>query len=83
MDATSNKGGISDETQLERIIEQTQFIEETLESIRSNPPTWLLIVGHYPIVSRGNSGDTSELKNYLQTYVSNELVHGLDHIAEN
>mmetsp|Transcript_10540 Transcript_10540/g.9458 ORF Transcript_10540/g.9458 Transcript_10540/m.9458 type:complete len:107 (-) Transcript_10540:1351-1671(-) len=40
MDATSNKGGISDETQLERIIiEQTQFIEETLESIRDNSPT--------------------------------------------
>eukprot|EP01035_Chromulina_nebulosa_P017569 gene17569-23136_t len=75
MDATSNKGGISDETQSERIKEQTQFIEETLESIRDNPPTWLLIVGHYPIVSRGNNGDTSELKKYLQPYVSDDLVH--------
>ena len=49
-------------------------------------PTWLLVVGHYPIFSRGEHGDISELKEYLLPlliqYKVNAYLSGHDHISE-
>lgn len=49
-------------------------------------PTWLIVVGHYPIFSRGEHGDISELKEYLLPllikYKVNAYICGHDHISE-
>ena len=49
-------------------------------------PTWLIVVGHYPIYSSGEHGDISELKEYLLPLLLKYNVHayfcGHDHISE-
>ena len=36
-----------------------------LDNAAADPPTWLLVAGHYPMFSSGDHGDTAELKSYL------------------
>ena len=49
-------------------------------------PQWLVVVGHYPVYSRGEHGDISELKVYLlpllQKYAVDVYLCGHDHIAK-
>jgi hypothetical protein len=78
--------GISTATQAERISEQLTFIKSTLEAAAKDPPTWLLVAGHYPIYSVGSHSDTSELINYIADlfpkYNISAYLCGHDHISE-
>jgi hypothetical protein len=51
-----------------------------------HPPSWLLVVGHYPIYSAGSNGDTAELSTTLLPLLLKYKVHaylcGHDHISE-
>ena len=77
---------MSDELQLARIKNQLFFIEDMLQEAARDPPTWLLVVGHYPVFSRGQHGDTDELVQYLQPllvqYGVQAYICGHDHISE-
>jgi hypothetical protein len=57
-----------------------------LEMSVQDPPTWLVVAGHYPVYSNGNNGDTLELQAYLQPLLEKYNVHayicGHDHISE-
>ena len=85
-DATNEEGGISLETQAYRINQQLKGLMEIFESIAKEPPTWLLVAGHYPLYSHGEKGDNEELKDYLrpllESYNAHAYLCGHDHIAE-
>lgn len=57
-----------------------------LKEAQKDPPTWLFVAGHYPVFSRGDHGDTSEIKTYLLPLLIEYNVHayfaGHDHISE-
>ena len=57
-----------------------------LQEIQLVEPTWLLMVGHYPIFSAGEHGDSSELVNNLLPIIDEFNVDcyfsGHDHISE-
>lgn len=82
----NEKGGVSEEEQQERISEQLASIESMLQEAQADPPTWLLVAGHYPTYSEGDHGDTDELVTYLQPllekYRVNAYLSGHDHISE-
>jgi len=82
----NSKGGISSTTQAARINNQLGHIERMLESATQDPPTWLLVMGHYPIYSVGEHGDNSEMISYLQPLLEKYKVHayfcGHDHVLE-
>jgi hypothetical protein len=40
-----------------------------------DPPTWLVVAGHYPVYSIGEHGDTDELKTYLVGLLEEYHVH--------
>jgi len=64
---------------------QLMHIETMLAEYAANPPTWLVVVGHYPIYSNGAHGDISELVAYLQPLLERYGVHayiaGHDHFS--
>ena len=68
------------------ISNQLQYIEAQLQEAALNPPSWLLVVGHYPVFSAGEHGDTTELKTYLlpllEKYNVDAYFCGHDHISE-
>lgn len=82
----NTNGGISQELQAERIADQLMHVTRMLEETVEDPPTWLLMVGHYPIFSMGSHGDTEELLTYLYPLLKQYNVHayicGHDHISE-
>lgn len=51
-----------------------------------DPPSWLIVVGHYPIYSAGSQGDSSELITnvlpLLKKYHVHAYICGHDHISE-
>jgi hypothetical protein len=57
-----------------------------LQEATEDPPSWLIVVGHYPIYSAGSHGDMSELSTYLLPLLIKYKVHayvsGHDHISE-
>lgn len=81
----NEKGGISTDIQQERIQNQLFHIESMLND-KQNNDTWTIVVGHYPIFSSGEHGDTNELQRYLlpllQKYKVNAYFSGHDHISE-
>jgi hypothetical protein len=46
---------VSEETQKARIADQLAHITRALEETVTDPPTWLLVAGHYPIFSASKS----------------------------
>lgn len=70
------------------INDQLHHIENMLINLTTseNPPTWLLMAGHYPVYSGGEHGDTDELVQYLQPLIEKYNVDayycGHDHISE-
>lgn len=78
--------GVTVEEQATRIENQLSHIERMLQEAISSKPTWLLMVGHYPVFSSGEHGDTDELLVYLlpmiQKYKVSAYISGHDHIAE-
>lgn len=82
----NTKGGISEEMQQRLIQNQLTRIENMLQDAQKHPSTWLLVAGHYPVFSRGDHGDTSELHKYLLPLLIEYKVHaylaGHDHISE-
>ena len=83
---TSSQGGISTETQAMRIMEQLEGLLDIFQATLRNPPTWLLVMGHYQMFSHGSKGDNAELLTYLLPLLSHYGVHayfcGHDHINE-
>ena len=83
---TSSQGGISTETQAMRIMEQLEGLLDIFQATLRNPPTWLLVMGHYQMFSYGSKGDNAELLTYLLPLLSHYGVHayfcGHDHINE-
>jgi len=75
----------SSEVKQALIVNQLAHIESMLASYAADPPTWLLVAGHYPIYSNGAHGDTSELVTYLQPLLEQYHVHayiaGHDHFS--
>jgi hypothetical protein len=69
-----------------RIKNQLYRIQDMLEEAVQDPPTWLLVAGHYPVFSQGEHGDTMELHKYLLPLLGNYSVQayicGHDHISE-
>ncbi len=43
--------GVSTTVQQQRIANQLAHIERMLNDTRADPPTWLLVAGHYPVYS--------------------------------
>mmetsp|Transcript_29854 Transcript_29854/g.30291 ORF Transcript_29854/g.30291 Transcript_29854/m.30291 type:complete len:582 (-) Transcript_29854:15-1760(-) len=82
----NSEGGVSEAEQAARITNQLVSITNMLEETVENPPTWLLVAGHYPVYSEGEHGDTEELVRYLQPLLEKYNVHayicGHDHISE-
>lgn len=78
--------GISTDVQAQRISEQLSFLKATAEAATLDPPTWLLVAGHYPIYSVGGHSDTSELIYYVADlfpkYNITAYLSGHDHISE-
>ena len=78
--------GVSEKTQMERIQNQVTNIEMMLDAATEDPPTWLLVVGHYPVFSSGSHGDIKELNRHLLPLLRRYNVHayfsGHDHISE-
>eukprot|EP01039_Chlorochromonas_danica_P003408 gene3408-3734_t len=82
----NQNGGISNEVQAARIADQLSRITAILNATLLNPPTWLLVAGHYTMFSAGENGDISELQTYLLPLLQEFKVHayicGHDHISE-
>lgn len=78
--------GISTQVQLARINNQLIHIDRMLSEAIQAKPTWLLVVGHYPVFSKGEHGDISELTTYLLPLLEKYNVHayfcGHDHLSE-
>lgn len=78
--------GISEETQAARIKNQLYHINAMLEEAVQEKHTFLLVVGHYPVHSSGNHGDTVELLSYLlpllEFHKVDAYICGHDHISE-
>jgi tartrate-resistant acid phosphatase type 5 len=76
---------VSKEIQNLRISNQLNHIINVLESTRQDPPSWLIMLGHYPIYSPGSHGDTSELVEYIEPlmakYKIDAYISGHDHIS--
>jgi 3',5'-cyclic AMP phosphodiesterase CpdA len=77
---------VSQEQQQARIENQISHLHILFRDITQHNLTWLLVAGHYPIFSRGEHGDMSELIGNLlplliQYNVSLYLC-GHDHISE-
>jgi len=87
--ATNSKGGISTSVQEARITDQLYHIEKNLKLIleeMNQREDWLFMVGHYPVFSQGEHGDTAENIQYLLPILENYPIHayisGHDHISE-
>eukprot|EP01031_Cornospumella_fuschlensis_P034445 gene34445-41691_t len=82
----NENGGVSKEEQSLRIQNQLEHIIAALEEAKADPPTWLLVAGHYPVFSAGSNGDTIELQQNLLPLLREYRVHaylcGHDHISE-
>ncbi|RYH02094.1 hypothetical protein EON65_47975 [archaeon] len=78
--------GVSKAEQAGRIEDQLSHIVAALEEAKADPPTWLLVAGHYPVFSAGSNGDAKELQQYLlpllQEYHVHAYICGHDHISE-
>jgi hypothetical protein len=78
--------GVSEEEQERRIANQLSHIESMLAEAMDTGPSWLLVAGHYPIVTAGEHGDIEEMMQYLQPllekYHVNAYFCGHDHISE-
>lgn len=78
--------GVSTDTQAELIANQLSHITQMLDEAIAQQPSWLLVVGHYPVYSQGEHLDSSELVSYLQPLLKSYNVHayfsGHDHISE-
>lgn len=65
---------------------QIRNVKRILDETLQDPPTWLILAGHYPIYSVGDHCDSSELKAYFADYLPYYNVHayicGHDHISE-
>lgn len=83
--ATNTNGGISVELQASRIADQLMHVESMLQEATANNPTFLIVAGHYPIVSRGEHGDMSELlinlEPLLVQYGVDVYICGHDHLS--
>ena len=86
---TSEKGGVSLETQAVLISDQIKCIERNLQAAQAAQPSWLIVAGHYPIYSIGDGGghgDSYELIQNLQPLLEKYQVDfffcGHDHISE-
>lgn len=56
-----------------------------LDATITDPPTWLLVAGHYPLYSQGGHGDTEDLVEYHDVFASygvHAYICGHDHISE-
>jgi 3',5'-cyclic AMP phosphodiesterase CpdA len=79
---------VSEQIQIERIENQLTRMENSLRTALSSasPPSWIIVVGHYPIFSAGDHGDIDEMKSYLLPLLLKYNVHayicGHDHISE-
>lgn len=77
--------GISTAVQASRVQNQLKNLDSILSTANKTNPTWLLVAGHYPIYSKGQHGDTSELKSYLLPLLLKYKVHaylcGHDHLS--
>eukprot|EP01041_Mallomonas_annulata_P004372 gene4372-8705_t len=82
----NSQGGVSEQRQQELIQNQLSHIDRMLKEAKAASPTWLLVVGHYPIFSAGSHGDTDELILTLLPLLVQYRVHayicGHDHISE-
>jgi tartrate-resistant acid phosphatase type 5 len=82
----NENGGVSVEEQQARIDNQISHLHTLFKEITQYNPTWLLVAGHYPIFSRGEHGDMSELvANLLPLLVQYNVslyLCGHDHISE-
>ena len=67
--------GISTEEQQRRIKDQLAHIERMLKEATENPPSWLIVAGHYPVYSGGSNGDIAELSTYLLPLLIKYKVH--------
>jgi hypothetical protein len=67
-------------------MEQLEGLLDIFQATLRNPPTWLLVMGHYQMFSYGSKGDNAELLTYLLPLLSHYGVHayfcGHDHINE-
>lgn len=81
-----NCSGVSLAQQALLINNQLKYIETQLKQAAVEQPTWLIVVGHYPVYSAGEHGDNAELKAYLQPLLEKYNVDayfcGHDHISE-
>jgi 3',5'-cyclic AMP phosphodiesterase CpdA len=79
--------GVSEARQAVLIADQLVRIEAALANATDSaaPPTWLLVVGHYPVFSPGSHGDTDELQTYLlpllEQYKVDAYFCGHDHLS--
>lgn len=77
---------MSQEEQQIRIKNQISHLHTLFRDITQNNLTWLLVAGHYPIFSRGEHGDMSELiENLLPLLIQYNVslyICGHDHISE-
>ena len=80
----NTNGGISQETQYNRIQNQLTCIENMFKKMQIAQVSWLVVLGHYPIYSKGEHGDTDELVDYLVPlflkYKVNVYFCGHDHL---
>jgi len=83
----NEKGGVSTSEQQKVIKAQLEIIENLLiQATKLNgQPSWLVVSGHYPIVSKGEHGDSAELLSNLQPllekYSVDAYLCGHDHIG--
>ena len=79
---TNENGGISTDTQYARIHDQMTRLVSYYQAAQGSE--WILTAGHYPIFSRGDHGDSSNLKLLLlpliESYGSQMYMCGHDHI---
>jgi hypothetical protein len=82
---TNQNGGISYDVQQSRIADQMGHIKNMLDSANNSRPDYLLVSGHYPVVSKGEHGDISSLVTLLHPlfteYKVDMYLAGHDHIG--
>lgn len=82
---TNQNGGISYELQQSRIKNQMSHLKSMLDAANSSRPDYLIVSGHYPVVSKGEHGDISSLVSLLhplfKEYEVDLYVSGHDHIG--
>ncbi len=82
---TNQNGGISYDVQQSRIENQMSHLRSMLDAANSSRPDYLIVSGHYPVVSKGEHGDISSLVSLLhplfKEYEVDMYIAGHDHIG--